>query len=70
MTRRRQAATARCSALQLTGFLCGRGAWLWVDRSGQAEPRCAMHARAYRVVWPILTADAEADRALAEGVFV
>lgn len=60
----------RCSALQVTGFLCGRPSKAWVERAGASEPRCGTHARAYLVVWPMLTADAEADRAMAEGVFV
>lgn len=64
----------RCSALLVTGFLCGKPAKKWVERGpasmATTEPRCGNHARAYTTVWPLLTADAEADRAIAEGVFV
>jgi hypothetical protein len=60
----------RCTALQVSGWLCGRPAKAWVVRGQTSEPRCGNHARAYAVRWPLLTADPEADRAIAEGVFV
>lgn len=64
-----------CTARMANGYDCRTPGRVWVEYQGRRaamlgyQPRCGLHARAYRTSWPLLTADPIADRAIAEGVF-
>jgi len=64
----------RCGALMVNAFQCGAQAKWWVrighGMARRAEPRCGTHARAFLASWPMLSMDADADEAMAAGVFV